>query len=214
MTLLVTGPYGQPHEVRSCLDSLIRSSYRNIVILVLGDPANRSVAAVVRSYARWDPRIRIVEHPTRLPPRPESSSSNGHYLMVVEAPARLEKDAVAELVKVLRLSGSDFAVGRVDDDSDATSSTAADSWREHGADRLGQTVVTCPDHPAADTMTGKLFRSCFLTDLGWSVGAAPTTDQRDLVDRAYQLGHFDLVMRRVVRWQGPAGPEDRSSSLT
>ena len=54
---------GRPHEVRSCLDSVVRSSYRNIEILVLIDGASRSIAAVLRSYARWDPRIKIVDQP-------------------------------------------------------------------------------------------------------------------------------------------------------
>ena len=46
--------------------------------------------------------------------------------------------------------------------------------RLDGMNCLGLTIATCPDHPAADSMSGKLFRHGFLTDLGWTVNEAPT----------------------------------------
>ena len=193
VTMVVTKVDGRPDEVRSCLDSVVRSSYRNTEILVLIDRASRSIAAVLRSYARWDPRIRIVDQPVGSPPSPPSTLPNGHYLMVIEASERLEKMAVARLVKVLRLSESDFAVALDDQGSDEASWMSADSARLDGMNCVGLTIATCPDHPAADSMSGKLFRHEFLTDLGWTVNAAPSIDQRHLVDRAYRWGRFDLV---------------------
>jgi hypothetical protein len=47
-------------------------------------------------------------------------------------------------------------------------------------------------------MTGTIFRSDFLADLGWTVEAAGTLDQQDLMDRAYRSGRFDMVRHRVV----------------
>jgi CDP-glycerol glycerophosphotransferase len=203
VTVVVTKVDGRPDEVRSCLDSVVRSSYRNIEILVLIDGASRSIAALLRSYARWDPRIRIVDQPMGSPPEPGSALPNGHYLMVIKASERLEKGAVATLVKVLRLSESDFAVALDDQGSDEASWMSADSARIDGINCLGLTIATCPDHPAADSMSGKLFRHEFLTDLGWTVNAAPTIDQRQLVDRAYRWGRFDLVTHRVL-WRQDA----------
>lgn len=212
MTVVVTKVDGRPDEVRSCLDSVVRSSYRNIEILVLIDGASRSIAAVLRSYARWDPRIRIVDQPMGSPPRPGPAVPNGHYLMVIKASERLEKRAVATLVKVLRLSESDFAVALDDQGSDEASWMSADPARLDGMNCLGLTIATCPDHPAADSMSGKLFRHGFLTDLGWTVNAAATIDQRHLVDRAYRWGRFDLVTDRVL-WRPDAdAPQVPSSS--
>lgn len=212
VTVLVTNVEGRTEEIRSCLDSLVRSSYRNTEILVYIDGASRSIAAVVRSYARWDPRIKIVEQPTGSPPRLGSPSPNGHYLMVIKSCDRLETKAVARLVKVLRLSESDFAVGLDDDGTDGAFSTSADAARLHRMERLGLTLETCPDHPAPDSMSGKLFRHGFLTDLGWTVDVAPTIDERALMDRAYQWGRFDLVTQRVLRRQDADGSQVPSRS--
>jgi CDP-glycerol glycerophosphotransferase len=198
VTVVITKVGGRPDELRSCLDSVVRSSYRNIEILVLIGRASRSLAAVLRSYARWDPRIRIVDEPTGSSPKSGSAVPNGDYLMVIEASERLEKGAVATLVKVLRLTESDFAVAIDDQGSNQASLMSADSARLDGMDCLGLTIATCPDHPAADSMSGTLFRHGFLTDLGWTVNAAPTIDQRHVLDRAYRWGRFDLVSYRAL----------------
>ena len=74
---------------------------------MLVDGASRSIAAVlgscslIRVSGSWTSRW------GRLPDAP--ALPNGHYLMVIGF-WRLEKRAVATLVKVLRLSESDFAV--------------------------------------------------------------------------------------------------------
>jgi CDP-glycerol glycerophosphotransferase len=199
VTVLVTDCLGRPRQVRSCLDSVIRSSYRNIEILVITDQSSRTVATVVRSYARWDPRVKLVEQPAPLPSTSRSTSPNGHYVLVLQAPDRLQKNAVARLAKVLRLTESDFAVGQVAANLDQARSADTD-LTPYDTDRLGLTLETCQAHPAADSMIGTLFRSDFLADIGWTVEAAGTIDQRDLMDRAYRSGRFDLVAQRVV-WQ-------------
>jgi CDP-glycerol glycerophosphotransferase len=181
------------------LDSVVRSTYRNIEILVITDQASRSVATVVRSYARWDPRVKLLEQPAGWASTPGSTSPHGQYLLVLQAPDRLEKGAVARLVKVLRLTESDFARGQASAKPDQAGSANADISPD-GTDRLGLTVATCQGRPLADSMSGTLFRSDFLAELGWTVEAAATVDHRDLMDRAYRSGRFDLVTQRVV-WQ-------------
>jgi len=166
--------------------------------MVMTDHVSRSIAKVVRSYARWDPRIKPMTQPTPSSLTWASTSPNGQCVLVVEAPDRLEKGAVAGLVKVLRLTESDFALGQVFDQSHQPGSVNTD-LSPPGTDRLGLTVATGQPSRVADRMTGTLFRSEFLADLGWTVEAAGTIDQRDLMDRAYRSGRFDLVTQRVVR---------------
>jgi hypothetical protein len=60
-------------------------------------------------------------------------------------------------------------------------------------------------------MSGTLFRSDFLADLGWTVEAAGTLDQQDLMDRAYRSGRFDLVRRSVLGQ--PDGRTHESGSI-
>ena len=210
VTVLVTNCQGRAHQVRSCLDSVVRSSYRNIDVLVVTDQADRSVATAVQTYARWDPRVKLVEQPDRVVPSPSGSTSpNGQYLLVLEAFDRLEKGAVARLVKVLRLTESDFAHGQITEQPDQAVSANTD-LSPHGTDGLGLTIATCQAHPVANSMTGTIFRSDFLADLGWTVEAARTIDQRDLMDRAYRSGRFDIVRQRVV-WR-PDGNTARVQS--
>jgi glycosyltransferase involved in cell wall biosynthesis len=217
VTVLVITGHGRLDQLGPCLDSVVRSSYRNIEILVISDRASRSVATVVRSYARWDPRAKVVEIPAGLPATSSSISPEGQYLLVLEAPDRLEKGAVARLAKVLRLTESDFARGLDADQIQHAGSVDSDP-SPHGTDRLGLTLATDEVHPVPDRMSGTLFRSDFLADLGWTVEAAGTLDQQQLMDRAYRSGRFDLVRRSGV-WQpdgktAQAGPPLRATRIT
>ena len=207
VTVLVITGHGRLDQLGPCLDSVVRSSHRNIEILVLSDPASRSVATVVGSYARWDPRVKVVEVPAGLSATSSSISPDGQYLLVLEAPDRLEKGAVARLAKVLRLTESDFACGLDADQIDHADSVDA-HLSPHGTDRLGLTLATGEAHPVPHRMSGTLFRSDFLADLGWTVEAAGTLDQQELMDWAYRSGRFDIVRHSLV-WQ----PADKTARV-
>ena len=206
---MVTRSDGRPGDLRSCLDSLIRSSYRKTEILVVANPVHRATADIVRSYARWDPRIGITKPSAGISGDRRPTSPNGRYLMVVEVTDRLEKGAVARLVKVLRLTASDFAVGSIGDGSANTWGLPAEA-SGHGEDRLGLTRDASPDGPTLDGMAGKLFRLDFLTGLAWTLDAALSIDERDLMDRAYRSGHFDLL-NQPVGWRQRAEVSDSAS---
>jgi hypothetical protein len=175
----------------------------------VADPVNRATADIVRSYARWDPRIGITKPSAGFSGDRGPTSPNGRYLMVVEVTDRLEKGAVARLVKVLRLTASDFADGVISDGSANTWGLPAEASR-HGEDRLGLTRDTYPDVPMLDGMAGKLFRLDFLTGLAWTLDAALSIDERDLTDRAYRSGHFDLLSQ-PVGWRQSAEVSDSAS---
>jgi hypothetical protein len=191
---------------KATLDSVIRQTYENLQIVVVGPAA---AAADVNRYRRWDARIeflRAVDDETLGGRRNLGAvKATGAQLGFVDGGEILSPKAVATLNHSLMVTSSDFASGRRFL-APSTGGKPTPEWPPRSpvsAPRVGATVREASGVLADHGVSGKLFVRSFFDDV-----VAPFPDDQPLADslpitRAYVSGRFDVVAARVCtrpRW--------------
>ena len=98
----------------TCLNSLIRQTYRNLEIILVDDGSPDGSLAIARSYRRWDRRIRIVRQVNQglgAARNTGLAAATGRYVTFVDSDDVLPRMAISTMVRTLESTGSDFVVG-------------------------------------------------------------------------------------------------------
>jgi len=204
VSVIVNAADGTEH-LELCLNSIVSHSYRNLEILIVDNGVHGRVDARLRGYARWDRRIAVVK-----PERQVASVARhrralaGHYVMCVSARDTVVKDALRGLVKILRLTDSDFSAGVVGYTAGERCWIPEQIGRLHMVDCFGVTSAGLTVPPDL-SLSGKLFQVGFLADLGWTLDEHLHIAESGIMAAAYAGGRFDLVTTPVI-WRG-AGAE-------
>jgi succinoglycan biosynthesis protein ExoA len=103
-------------DLGACLDAVLAQDYprERMEILVADGMSDDATRDVVASYARRDPRIRLVDNPGRIVPTALNAAIRafkGDVLVRVDGHTIVERDYVSKGVEGLRRSGADIVGG-------------------------------------------------------------------------------------------------------
>lgn len=210
---IVVPVYNVETYLASCLDSILRQTYRNLEVIIIDDGATDGSLGIAQEYARSDARIRLRSQANAglsAARNAGAALSRGKYLWFIDSDDILPETAVEKLVSTLRKTGSDFAVGcycRFN----SRETWSAGSWiREaHQRSRHGITLRDYPTILVNAVAWSKMYRRQFWVenDLAFPVGAL--YEDQPVSARAYAIAKsFDVVSDVIYNWRVR---EDKSS---
>lgn len=100
MVSVIVPVYNQRNELSACIESLCGQTFRDLEILLIDDGSTDDSAAVCRSYAAADPRIRCITRPNGGVSAARNTgirAAAGEYLLFVDGDDRVEPELVERL---------------------------------------------------------------------------------------------------------------------
>lgn len=191
--------------VAECLDSLLAQEFQDFEIIAVDDGSTDGSAAVVKSYLRDHPKIRLVHtdnHGLGAARNSGVELARGELLAFVDSDDTLPPYAYALMVSTLDESGSDLVVGSVQQQIAGELSEPAFLRRAHRQRLIG---VTLEEHPEAMRNVfawDKVFRRSFWerAALAFPEGVR-YEDQGTIIEAYLRADAFDVVVRPVYRWR-------------
>ena len=183
------------HYVAEALDSLAGQTHPWFTVLVAPFGESRRVMSVVRRRARADTRVvplRAVSENRSAAYDRGARRVRTPYLMFMDGRDVLPPRALELLVGTLSRTGSDLAVGLLEQAPQVVRNVAA-APPAHREDRLS---VTVEQFPAAITDTheqNRLYRSTFWGATGLAFSGGPDGDRSPAVDAYFAAQAFDVL---------------------
>ncbi|QGN32939.1 CDP-glycerol glycerophosphotransferase family protein [Microlunatus sp. Gsoil 973] len=201
---IVVPVYNVEEYLDECLTSIIQQTYRNLEIIVVDDGSRDRSHEIARSFARWDPRIRIIRQQNRGlggARNTGTAAAHGRYLCFADSDDALPPEAIELMVRSLRKSRSDFAVGapiRM-----ANGRTWAAGWVKdvHAVDRVGIRLNDFPDVLKDVFAWNKLFRTEFFRRVVEGFPEGIRYEDQEPTAKAYVAGRFDVLAAPVYYWR-------------
>ena len=204
LVTIVVPVYNVEEYLEECLTSIIRQTYRNLEIIIVDDGSRDRSPEIARSFARWDPRIRIIRQPNRGLGGARNTgvaAAHGRYLCFADSDDALPPEAIEVMVRSLRKSRSDFAVGaplRM-----ANGRTWSAGWVKdvHAIDRLAIRLDDFPDVLKDVFAWNKLFRTEFFRRVVGGFPEGIRYEDQEPTAKAYVSGRFDVLAAPVYYWR-------------
>ena len=189
----------------TCLNSLIRQTYRNLEIILVDDGSPDGSLAIARSYRRWDRRIRIVRQVNQglgAARNTGLAAATGRYVTFVDSDDVLPRMAISTMVRTLESTGSDFVVGGLRRfEQGVKAQTPPWVKQVHRAQRLRIRLDDHPDILRNVFAWNKLFdREFFVREVGGFPVGVRYEDQ-EATAKAYLRGTFDVLNVNVYLWR-------------
>jgi len=189
----------------SCLNSIVRQSYRRLQIILVDDGSRDRSLAIARSYKRWDRRITIVRQVNQGLGAARNAGialAHGRYICFVDSDDTLPRDALSLMLRTLERTGSDFAVGGLRRFARGERARRP-PWvsQVHHEDRFHITLDQYPDILRNVFAWNKLFvREFFVRVVGGFPVGVRYEDQEPTAT-AYVHGNFDVLSANVYNWR-------------
>lgn len=195
-----------------CLDSILGQTLRELEVIAVDDGSTDGSARILARYARRDRRLRwwsqanAGQGPAR---NVAVAQARGEFLAFVDADDTVPRDAYAEMVAGLRVSGSDFAVGSARRMRESGFSPVP--WAGvHAQTRIGETLDTFPDAILDVLACNRVYRTPFWIDqVGDFRGDVAYEDHVPMVTAYVRARAFDVLSLMSYDWRIR---EDRSST--
>lgn len=201
---LIIPVYNVEAYLRECLNSVIDQTYRNLEVVIVDDGSSDGSHEIAASYARWDPRFRIVRQANAGLGAARNTGvreAHGKYLAFADSDDTLPPDAIARMVHSLRTSRSDFVVGAPMRTGNGR--TWASGWVKdvHAEDRRR---IRLDDHP--DILKNvfawtKLFDADFFRRVVGGFPEGIRYEDQEPTAKAYVAGTFDVLAATVYYWR-------------
>lgn len=196
--------YNVERYVGACLASVLSQSFAAFEVIVVDDGSTDRSASIVRSVARRDRRVKLLEQENQgqgLARNHAVSRARGQFLVFVDADDVVPPGAFRVLVEALRRSGSDFAVGGVRRLDGETSFRPSWTVVVHEHDRVGTTIEEFPAAMADVVAHHRIFRRRFWIDRVGGFGPGVYEDHVPMVAAYLRARQFDLLSRVVYEWR-------------
>lgn len=112
---IVIPVYNVESYIEECLKTALYQSYENIEIVCVDDVGNDGSMDIVRSYARKDSRIKVINHEKNKGVAQARNTGlehvSGDYVFFLDSDDWLAADAIEKLVCCARLEEADIVVG-------------------------------------------------------------------------------------------------------
>ncbi len=196
--------YNVEEYLAECLTSIVQQSYRRLQIILVDDGSRDGSLAIARSFARWDPRIKIVRQANRglgAARNAGTAVARGRYLCFVDSDDTLPLDALSIQVRTLEQTGSDFVVGSLARLVGRKRRLFQWVTEVHSQDRLGVTLDEFPDILRNVFAWNKLYDRDFFTRVVQEFPEGIRYEDQEATARGYVAGRFDVLRAVVYNWR-------------
>jgi CDP-glycerol glycerophosphotransferase len=203
---IVVPAYNVEAYIDECLASLRAQSYRHVEILVVDDGSPDRSAAIARSHARRDPRVRVVTRPNGGLSAARNTgveAARGEFLTFVDSDDVVAPRAYERTITALRSSGSDFAVTHYDRLVGSERRPAA-RWIgvAHRVERLACTLDDFPAIQVNAVAWSKVYRRSFYDAAGLRFPTKVLYEDQPVSAAAFAAARtFDVLPFVCVSWR-------------
>ncbi len=196
-----------------CLDSILRSAYPTLEVVVVDDGSPDASGALADAYAAQDPRVRVLHTENRGLGAARNEGlrhARGELLAFCDSDDVVPTTAYPALVGSLTRTGSDFVTGSIV--RWETDGLREPPWmrRLHAEGRVGTSAAEHPEILGDVFAWNKVFRRSFWDRAGLAWPEGVRYEDQPTTTRAYLLGRFDVVPDVVYHWR----IRDDGSSIT
>jgi CDP-glycerol glycerophosphotransferase len=211
---IVLPVYKVEEYLAECLDSILMQDLASYEVIVVDDGSPDRSAAIARSYARRDRRIRLMRQRNAGLGAARNAGlrkAKGRYLMFVDSDDRLAAGALSALVRSCERSGSDIAVGSIVRFN--SSKVWAPDWIPtiHSHDRIGSTAKDFPQLLRNNYSWGKVFRRSFWDECGLQFREGVAYEDQPVITQLYlRAASIDVLSATVYEYRA----RDDASSIS
>ncbi len=216
---VVVPAYGTQDYLDTCLRSVLGSSHHRLEVVVVDDGSPDRCGEIADDWARRDRRVTALHVPNGglgAARNVGAAHAHGELLAFCDSDDLVPFDAYARMIRSLRASGSDFAVGSIVRWEGEQKSEPPWMRRLHA--RSG-TAMAIEDHPEllGDVFAwNKVYRRSWWEEQGLCWPEGIRYEDQPTTTRAYLSGSFDVLPEVVYQWRirhdGSSITQQRSSA--
>jgi len=200
---VVVPVYNVEDYLGECLDSILAQTHPRLDVVVVDDGSPDGSIDIARRYAAQDRRIRIVQQANGGLGAARNTGvrhARGQMLCFVDSDDTLPPGAIEAMLRSLRVSGSDFAVGSLVRDTVDGQQMPPWAKKLHATTRRGLVFADEPDVLKNVFAWTKLYRTEFFRRVVKEFPDGIYEDQAPAA-RAYLHGTFDILDDVVCHWR-------------
>jgi CDP-glycerol glycerophosphotransferase len=201
---VVVPAYNVEPYLAECLDSILAQAVA-LECIVVDDGSVDGTAAIADRYAAGHPQVSLVRASHQGLGAARNAGvdrSSGRYLTFVDADDVVPRAAYRRLIRSLRQTGSDFAVGSMARWS--SDGVVEPPWarRIHRTPRPAMQLEEFPDVIADVSACNKVFRSDFWAHAGLRFPEGQVFEDQVTLTEAYLRAHrIDVLAQTTYRWR-------------
>jgi CDP-glycerol glycerophosphotransferase len=210
---VVVPAYNVQAYLGECLDSLLAQSYRDIEVIVVVDGATDGTLQVANRYAGRDKRVRVHAQANAglsAARNAGAALARGEFLWFVDSDDTVAPNAAATMIRSLRSTGSDFAVGSYRRFNSSRAWNPGSWIREaHTTYRPATSAREFPGILVNAVAWSKIYRRRFWVEHHFEFPVGAMYEDQPVSARAYALATaIDVIPDVIYRWRDR---DDRSS---
>ena len=202
---VVVPVYQVESYLAECLDSVLGQRYPHLEVLLIDDGSTDGSAEIARAYAERDSRVRVVRQDNAGLGAARNRGireSTGDLVTFVDSDDTVTPGGWSKMVRTLRQTGSDFAVGSIR--RQVRGRYVERHWlrKLHAEPQLAITIDDAPGMLGNIWAVTKVFRSDFLARTGLTFPVGVRYEDQVPITRAYlEASSFDVLTDAVYLWR-------------
>jgi len=205
-TLSVIVPvYNVAAYLPECLESILDQSLADLEVIAVDDGSTDGCLEILRRYAAADPRLRVLTQANSGQGAARNlgvAEARGRFLTFCDSDDTVPRRAYAAMVRTLRRTGSDFAVGAAIRVKHDRARQVAWGRTVHEFDRLATTIDEFPAAMQDIIACNRVFRTAFWRDRIGGFGRRTAYEDHVPMLAAYvRADRFDVLSRVTYQWR-------------
>jgi CDP-glycerol glycerophosphotransferase (TagB/SpsB family) len=205
-TLSVIVPvYNVASYLPECLDSLLGQSLADLEVIAVDDGSTDGCLEILRRYAAADPRLRVLTQENSGQGAARNlgvAEARGRFLTFCDSDDTVPRRAFAAMVRTLRRTGSDFAVGAAIRVKHDRARQVAWGRTVHEFDRIATTIDEFPVALQDIVACNRMFRTDFWrARIGVFEEGIAYEDHVPMLAAYVRADRFDVLSRVTYQWR-------------
>ena len=205
-TLSVIVPvYNVASYLPECLESILGQSLADLEVIAVDDGSTDGCLEILQRYAADDPRLRVLTQENSGQGAARNlgvAHARGQFLTFCDSDDTVPRRAYAAMVRTLRRTGSDFAVGAAIRVKHDRARQVAWGRTVHEFDRLATTIDEFPAAMQDIIACNRVFRAAFWRDRIGGFGRRTAYEDHVPMLAAYvRADRFDVLSRVTYQWR-------------
>jgi CDP-glycerol glycerophosphotransferase len=197
--------YNVEAYLRECLDTVLTQSLHNLEVIAVDDGSTDGCLAILREFERRDPRVRVLTQTNAgqgIARNLGVQHAQGEFIAFIDSDDTIPPGSFEHMIKTLRASGSDFAVGSVR--RLRHQQYLRTTWQRtvHQSDRIGTTLDEFPAAMQDIICANRMFRTDFWREqVGGFRGHIAYEDHVPMLTAYVRAKKFDILSRVTYNWR-------------